>query len=274
MQHLSVRAKAAVIAGVAVLAIGLIPMATGVDASSPTVTPFTGGLNIESNTARIGGSGAWTPLHGPTIHEGSIGAWPVGEKIVLGLPANFEWNPARTTAPSVASCDKVASHIAYANSNATATITIQQRTGPVQGSTCTVSFNNLLQVRPIANSMAAGSGGTVSLTFIDPHLPTPGVYPNGAGHVSLVQSPAPTPTPTPTPGPAGPPTVIPASGGTGIASNTALTGGIRRVDHAFRPHDHRGQPRGLADRRADHARAAGQLPVEPGADRAAVGHRV
>jgi hypothetical protein len=220
MKQFSVRAKAAVIGGTAVLVIGLLPLATGVAAAGPSVTPFTGGTGIQSNTARIGGSGAWTTLTGPVIVEDSPGFWPAGETISMALPANFEWNAARTTPPSVTGCQRVSSPIVY--SGAGLTITLNSLfVGPLTN--CTVDFGGILQVRPITSSLAAGSGGTVTLTFVNPTTPMPGVFPGGAGVVSMVVSPA--PTPTPTPGPAGPPTVVRATGGTGIQSNTALTGG-------------------------------------------------
>jgi hypothetical protein len=218
MQRISLRARVAVIGGIAVLAVGLVPMATGVAAAGPSVTPFTGGTGIQSNTARIGGSGAWTTLTGPVIVEDSPGFWPAGETISLGLPANFEWNTARTTPPSVTGCQRVSSPIVY--SGAGLTITLNSLfVGPLTN--CTVDFGSILQVRPITSSLAAGSGGTVTLTFVNPTTPMPGVFPGGAGVVSMVAS----PVPTPTPGPAGPPTVVRATGGTGIQSNTALTGG-------------------------------------------------
>jgi len=213
MQQISVRAKAAVIGGIAVLALGLLPMASGVAAAGPSVTPFTGGTGIQSNTARIGGSGAWTTLTGPVIVEDSPGFWPAGTTISMALPANFEWNAARTTPPSVTGCQRVSSAIAY--SGAGLTITLNSLfVGPLTN--CTVDFGSILQVRPITSSLAAGSGGVVTLTFVDPSTPMPGVFPGGAGVVSMVQS---------TPTPSGPPTVVPATGGTGIQSNTALTGG-------------------------------------------------
>ena len=153
MYQMSLRAKVAAVGGTGILAIGLLPLATGVAAAGATVVPITGGTAIQSNTARVGGSGAWTTLTGPTIHEGSIGEWPVGEKITLGLPANFEWNTARVTAPAVTSCDKESSAIVYSGSGAT--ITILARSGPCALSVCTVSFGPLLQVRPIARAWAA-----------------------------------------------------------------------------------------------------------------------
>ena len=218
MQRISLRAKVAVIGGIAVLAVGLLPMAAGVAAAGPSVTPFTGGTGIQSNTARIGGSGAWTTLTGPVIVEDSPGFWPAGTTISMALPANFEWNAARTTPPSVTGCQRVSSPIVY--SGAGLTITLNSLfVGPLTN--CTVDFGSILQVRPVTSSLAAGSGGTVTLTFVDPNSPMPGVFPGGAGVVSMVASPA----PTPTPGPAGPPTVVRATGGTGIQSNTALTGG-------------------------------------------------
>jgi len=222
MHTMSLRAKVAAIGGGAVLVIGLLPLATAVAAAGPGVTPFVGGTGIQSNTARVGGSGQWTTLTGPVIVEDSPGFWPAGETISLALPANFEWNVGQTTPPSVTGCQRVSSPIVYAGTGLTITLN-SLAFGPLTN--CRVDFGSLLQVRPISNSMAAGSGGIVSLTFVDPTTPMPGVFPGGAGTVSMVQSPVPTPTPTPTPAPAGPPTVIPATGGTGIASNTALTGG-------------------------------------------------
>ena len=223
MHIVSLRAKVAVVGGIAMLAIGLLPLATGVDAVVATVTPFTGGLNIQSNTARIGGSGAWRTLTGPTTGRkpSAGGRWATGSPSGC-RPTSSGTRRARPR-PVSRSCDKVASHIVYSSSNTVATVTIQQRSGASQFALCTLSFNTLLQVRPVSNSMAAGSGGTVALTFVHPATPTPQVFPGGAGHVTMVQSPTPTPTPTPTP--AGAPSVIPATGGTGIASNTALTGG-------------------------------------------------
>ncbi len=215
------RARLAGIAGIALIAAALIPLAAPVAAAGPQVVPITGGTNIPSSTARIGGSGRWTTLGGPTISEGSIGEWSVGTKLTLSLPANFEWNRARTTAPSVAHCALVSGPIAYSGSGAT--ITMKKRSGASQLGLCKISFNTLLQIRPVNASPAAGTGGVVGLTVVDPDLPMPQVVPNGAGRVSM--SVVVVPTPTPTPGPSGPPTVIPATGGTGIQSNTALTGG-------------------------------------------------
>jgi len=220
MHFVSLRAKVAVVGGIAMLVIGLLPLATGVAAVGPSVTPFSGGTGIQSNTARVGGSGAWTTLTGPVIVEDSPGYWPAGTTISLALPANFEWNATRITPPSVTGCQRVASGIVYSGAGLTVTLN-SLAFGPLTN--CTVDFGSLLQVRPITSSLASGPGGVVALTFVIPPSPMPLVQPGGAGVVSMVQSPL--PTPTPTPGPSGPPTVTPATGGTGIASNTALTGG-------------------------------------------------
>lgn len=203
------RARTAAVGAVVVLAIGLFPLAAGVAAADPSVTPISGGTGIQSNTARIGGTGAWTTLTGPVIVEGEIGQWTVGETITLGLPANFEWNTTRRTAPIVANCARSSSVISYSPPNAT--ITLNMKTGPSLGSLCRVDFGTTLQVRPVSSSLAVGSGGIVGLTFVDPALPMPGVFPGGAGRVSMVQS--------------QPPVVTPAAGGTGIPSNTAASGG-------------------------------------------------
>jgi hypothetical protein len=122
MQTFSMRARLAGIAGIALVAAALIPLAAPVAAAGPQVVPITGGTNIPSNTARIGGSGRWTTLGGPTISEGSIGEWSVGTKLTLSLPTNFEWNRARTTAPSVAHCALISGPIAYSGSGATITM--------------------------------------------------------------------------------------------------------------------------------------------------------
>jgi hypothetical protein len=213
MHIASLRAKAAVVGGIAILAIGLFPLATGVAAVGPSVTPFTGGLGIGSNTAAIGGSGAWTTLTGPVIVEDSPGFWAVGATISLTLPANFEWNGSRTTPPSVTGCQRISSAIVYSGSGLT--ITLNDR-GFGALTNCTVDFGSILQVRPVTSLLAAGSGGAVALAFTNPPSPMPGLFPGGAGVVSMVQSP---------PTPSGPPTVTPATGGTGIQSNTAVTGG-------------------------------------------------
>ena len=223
MHKVSMRARLAGLAGIALIAAALIPLAAPVVAATATVKPITGGQNIPSNTARIGGSGRFTTLTGPTITEGSPGLWSVGSKFTLTLPENFEWNRTRTTAPGVAHCALVSSPISY--SGAAATITMKKRSGASQLGSCTINFNTLLQVRPVSSSVAAGTGGVVGLTFVDSELPMPQVFPNGAGRVTMaVTVVIPTPTPTPIT-PSGPPTVIPATGGTGIQSNTALTGG-------------------------------------------------
>jgi len=214
MHIASLRTKVSVVGGIAILAVGMFPLAAGVAAADPSVTPISGGIGIQSNTARIGGSGAWTTLTGPVMVEGQIGQWPVGETISLALPANFEWNVTRITAPTVTGCDKASSIIAYSSAS-NLTITIAMKVGPALGTVCTVDFGSILQVRPISSVMGAGSGGTVTLTFVDPALPMPGVYPGGAGFVTMVASPPPVTTPT----------VILATGGTGIQSNTAATGG-------------------------------------------------
>jgi hypothetical protein len=201
MYIVSLRAKVAVVGGIVMLAVGLLPLAAGVAAAGPSVTPATGGTGIQSNTAATGGTGAWTTLTGPTITEGSIGEWPVGEKITLALPANFQWNQAKVAPPSVSGCDKTAGPIAYSGNDG-ATVTLVAKSGPAQGSLCTISFGQNLQVRPISSASSAGTGGSITLSFVDPALPTPGVYPGGAGQVSMVGS-TPAPTPTPTPPPAG-----------------------------------------------------------------------
>jgi hypothetical protein len=154
------------------------------------VTPATGGTGIASNTALTGGSGAWTTLSGPTITEGSLGAWPIGQRITLALPANFQWNQARTAPLTVSGCDRNATAITYSG-NDIATVTLAARSGASQMALCTISFGTTLQIRPLNSASSAGTGGPITLTFVDPALPTPGVFPGGAGQVSMVSSPPP-----------------------------------------------------------------------------------
>jgi len=170
--------------GAALLVGALLPIAS-VSAVNPTVTPATGGTGILTTTAANTGTGAWTTLTGPVITEGAIGEFPVGERIQLSLPTNFQFNVNQTAAPSVTGCDKASSAIVYTGSN-TATITIALTTGPAQFALCVVNFGTTLQIRPIDGNLSAGAGGPIGLTFFDPALPTPGVFPGGAGQVSMV----------------------------------------------------------------------------------------
>ena len=155
--------------------------------SGPSVIPATGGTGIASSTALAGGSGTWTTLSGPTITEGSIGAWPIGERITLKPPANFGWNQARTAPLTVSGCDRNATAITYSG-NDVATVTLVARSGASQLGVCTISFGTTFQVRPLNGSSSAGTGGPITLTFVDPTLPMSTVFPGGAGQISMVTS--------------------------------------------------------------------------------------
>ena len=68
----------------------LLPMS--VAAVSPTVTPATGGAAISADTAIQGGTGAYTKLTGPVIHETASGQLATGQTIRLALPTGFRWH--------------------------------------------------------------------------------------------------------------------------------------------------------------------------------------
>jgi hypothetical protein len=160
------------------------PLPTPTPATSPSVTPATGGASIPSTTARVGGSGAWTQLTGPVIQETAIGQIKAGTAITLSLPANFEWNKANVNPPVVTNCDRTAAVTSYPSATVLS-VTLQKKAGATQMANCRIDFATLLQVRPV-NAGATGSAGNITAALVDPATPTPGVIPGSAGYLAMV----------------------------------------------------------------------------------------
>ena len=125
-------------------------------------------------------------MSGPTLAEGSIGAWPIGERITLVLPANFGWNQARTAQLTVSGCDRTATAITYSG-NGVAIVTLVARSGPAAR-----RVHDQLRGHapgPAAQQRVVGrQGGQIALTFVNPTLPMSTVFPGDAGQVSMVTS--------------------------------------------------------------------------------------
>ena len=135
-------------AGLALLA-SLAPLASV--SAAVGVTAATGGGAISADTAANGGSGAYTPLTGPILQEGSAGNLNAGGSIILTVPAGFTFNPGGVTvSTSPGNCDIALTPVLM--SATTATVTINgSSTHP-----CTLTFNGL-QVRP-TNGTPLASG--------------------------------------------------------------------------------------------------------------------
>jgi len=139
------------------------PSPTPVPITPPIITPATGGANIPAATAAQGGSGVWTTLTGPTITE-SVGGQLANAQLLLTLPANFEFNANITRAPSLSSgCGYTASAILYFGAGFGAQNAQVNLTGTASNAPCTISFGQLLQVRPVSSS--AGTGGNMTLSI-------------------------------------------------------------------------------------------------------------
>lgn len=137
-----------------------------------TVTQATGGTTISADTARIGGTGAWTTITGPTYQETANNDLTAGS-VVLTLPAGFEFNTAAAvlvilTAGSntvnrninnVAVNGNIA-RAAGANLTITATTITFQITDPSQGSVRNTFRWQGIQVRPV-NGTPLATGAIV-----------------------------------------------------------------------------------------------------------------
>ncbi|MCU0504504.1 MAG: hypothetical protein MUE82_01820, partial [Chloroflexi bacterium] len=169
----------------------------------------TGGDHILSTTARIGGTGAWTQLHGPRLGEFAVGDFVLGMKIGLLLPENVEWNADRTTRPGINHCRLSVAEVEYPSARL-ATIRLGLLLGGPADVRCRVDFGEILQVRPVENRRSEPGGPSWLTVEYWTHAMFPTQIAESAGTVFVV---------------APPPTAIPATGGAAIASTTARIGG-------------------------------------------------
>jgi len=165
------------------LLVGLLPGA--VSAADPTITAATGGTNISADTAAaVPGTGAYTPLSGPSL-VGSVpnpigaGSW------TLTISGPFEFNPgAGTAALSGAGCATLSLGAGATVLAGSASVTT---TGASTGA-CSIDFSGL-QVRPTLGVPAAGSIDSTGLA-----VGAAGTLSEVAGAAILTFGVAPSPT--------------------------------------------------------------------------------
>ena len=137
------------------------------------VTAATGGGAISADTAANGGTGAYTPLIGPVLQEGSAGDLNAGGSVTLTVPAGFQFNPNGVAIGiSPGNCNIGLTPVLMTATSATVTINANSTHA------CTVTFNGL-QVRPI-NGTPLASG---NITNTGNRGPSGGNY----GHLQVVR---------------------------------------------------------------------------------------
>jgi hypothetical protein len=205
--------SAIVVTACLVVALAPVGTALGTNLSDFSVTPATGGANIPATTA----GGAWTTLTGPVINVVPYSNPDVIPQDALvfqmQLPANFEWNTAKTAAPVVTVapgspagfCTLTATGVSYWNTPGAPPGYKYAQFG-LSGTHdvgCQVTFAGL-QVRPISSNPAAGTGGNIVVTWT---LNGVASAPQNGGAVTMAAS--------------APAVITPATGGSNIPSSTA-----------------------------------------------------
>ncbi len=187
--------------------------AGGVRAAAPSIlvtAPATGAAAIPAGRARVGGSGAWTDLHGLVLTEQYVTDLATNDRIDLELPIGFEWNIHVTAAPSVTGCELRSSSVSYPSEGVASIRMILGMGGP-GGDPCRIAYQ-VLQVRPVSATMLA-RGGPIHIRIREATPPSATLVGPTAGTVGMVVT-----SPTW-------PSIVPATGGDAIPPSTAATGG-------------------------------------------------
>jgi hypothetical protein len=179
--------------------------------SSIVVTsPATGGASIPANRARVGGSGAWTDLHGLVLTEDSPTDLAMNDRIELELPIGFEWNPLAAIAPSVTGCELRSSSVTYPSADV-ASIRMLLGMGGPSGIRCRIAWQ-VLQVRPVSAAQLA-HGGAIHIRIHEAVPAGESLLGVAAGTVGMAVT-----SPTY-------PAIVAATGAEAIPPSTAATGG-------------------------------------------------
>ncbi len=157
--------------------------------SYPSVVPATGASAIPRETARIGGSGAWTILTGPILEESADLQLLAGMSVNLALPAGFEWNPAIDLHPSVTGCDRTLSGSRYHHE--WVIFDVRDAAGDAPIARCRIDFGSVLLLRPVAASGAAGTGGDLTIHVTGSTRMSPVTLPASAGRIAMAAAPPP-----------------------------------------------------------------------------------
>lgn len=123
---------------------------------------ITGGSAISLDTTSAGGTGAYTPVSGPSFAASAGGDFATGN-IVFTLPAGFEFN---TAAGSAGLTGPGCSGLIVASTVVGATSVTINLTGPNSG-VCTVSVGGL-QIRPTNTVPSGGLVNYTATSFVPP----------------------------------------------------------------------------------------------------------
>ncbi len=212
----SPRSVVGVVAALLVLTVPWSPppaVAGGVRGAAPSIlvtAPATGGATIPASRARVGGSGAWTDLHGLILTEQFATDLAMNDSIDLELPIGFEWNAHATAAPSVTGCELRSSSVSYPTAGVASIRMILGMGGP-GGDPCRIAYQ-VLQVRPVSAASLA-HGGSIHIRIREALPPSATLIGASAGTVGMLVA-----SPTW-------PSVAPATGAESIPASTAATGG-------------------------------------------------
>ncbi len=188
-------------------------VAGGLRAAAPSIdvtVPATGGAAIPSSRARVGGSGAWTDLHGLVLTEESPTDLAMNDRIDLELPIGFEWNPLAAIAPTVTGCELRSSSVSYPSADV-ASIRMLLGMGGPSGIRCRIAWQ-VLQVRPVSAAQLA-RGGDIHIRIHEAVPAGERLLAVSAGTIGMTVA-----SPTY-------PSILPATGADAIPPSTAVTGG-------------------------------------------------